>query len=92
VSDELAAGEWIGTWPPRTQEGRRQRYRVTSSVVRAGPNVGRVRLSAVAQMPGAIQWRRFGVEDRLVASDDHEALRQFFRDVAARARHRRPAR
>jgi serine/threonine protein kinase len=85
-------GEWFGTWPPRTRPEARYRYRVSSQKLASGRQRGRLRLVAETQRPDMIGWRRFGVPDRTVGSQDREAVRQFFSDVLAKAAHRRPAR
>ena len=85
-------GEWIGSWPPQAQRLRRDEYRVTSSLLRAGQRRGGRRLIASYRKAGTAEWRRIGITDRTVGADDSAAVRQFFSDVAANASHRRAAR
>jgi serine/threonine protein kinase len=80
-------GVWEGTWPPGERLERRRRYRVTSRVLRNG----RRSLEGVEALPGR-GWRRFGVPDERVESDDRRAVERFFADVATRAAQRVPAR
>lgn len=84
--DELD-GTWTGTWPSHVREDRRRRYRVTSRVLRTGYRA----LEASEALPGS-NWRRFGVDDERVSSDDRTAVERFFAEVATSAAHRVAAR
>ncbi len=80
-------GTWAGTWPAQLREAQRRRYRVTSRVLRTGYRA----LEAAEALPGST-WRRFGVDDARVSSDDRAAVERFFAEVATKAAHRVAAR
>jgi serine/threonine protein kinase len=83
---------WEGTWPPHARPEARDSYRVTTRLLERGAAKGKLRLVADYRRPGALSWRRFGVRDRDIDSEDTDALRTFFSEVAANADHRRAAR
>ena len=86
-------GVWTGTWPPQLSRVRRTTYRVESRILERGTNAGLRRLQADYAEPGATAFRRLtGLPDRTVEPDDSEAVRSLFKEVAARAAHRTPAR
>ena len=86
-------GTWTGTWPPQLPVARRTTYRVQSRVLDRGPNAGLRRLEVTYADAGAASFRRLsGFSDRTVEPADTEAVRSLFKDVAARAAQRRPAR
>jgi serine/threonine protein kinase len=92
VSGEGLDGVWSGQWPPHARVEGRDEYRVSSHVLKAGRDRGKQRLIADYRKVGAIGWRRIGVSDSTIEAGDASAIRQFFSDVAANARQRRPAR
>jgi eukaryotic-like serine/threonine-protein kinase len=50
-------GTWIGTWPAKLHVEKRTTYRVTSRVLAAGPDRGKLRLDADYRKAGTSAWR-----------------------------------
>jgi len=84
-------GTWIGTWPAKRPVDKRTTYRVTSRILEAGPDRGKLRLKADYSKAGTTSWRR-AVKDTTVAADDRAGVAAFFAAVEAKAAQREPAR
>jgi serine/threonine protein kinase len=85
-------GAWEGSWPLRANPERRRRYRVESTVLRAGAHKDRRRLVAYQQVSAGGAPSRFGVEDATADAEDRSAVERFFAAVEAKAAQRVPAR
>jgi hypothetical protein len=84
-------GTWIGTWPAKRPRDKRTTYRVTSRVLAAGHDRGKLRLEADDCKAGTTSWRE-AVKDKTVAPDDRAGVAAFFAAVEAKAAQREPAR
>jgi serine/threonine protein kinase len=83
-------GIWLGTWPPKRPLERRTTYRVTSRVLEAGRDRGKLRLEAHYLDSGG-GWRQ-AISAATVAADDRAGAGAFFEQVEIRAAQREPAR
>lgn len=92
VTGTGATGEWLGGWPPQARRESRDEYQVTSTPLARGSEQGMLRLVARYRRAGSATRRRIGISDGTVSPDDGAAIRRFFREVEANARHRSPAR
>jgi serine/threonine protein kinase len=91
VDGKGLVGTWIGTWPTKRPLDKRTTYRVTSRVLAAGPDRGKLRLEADYCRAGTSSWRE-AVKDTTVATDDRAGVAGFFAAVEAKAAQREPAR
>lgn len=91
VEGDESEGVWEGTWPPDVRTPRRDRYRITSEVVKRGRAAGLRRVVATRQQRGTDKWRRIGIADSDLELTDADAFRKVFADVAESAAHRRAA-
>jgi serine/threonine protein kinase len=84
-------GEWAGRWPPRRRTEDQIALRVTSTILRGGPDRGRRRLSADYRTASSGGWRTVGMEDVKVDVQDAAAVSTFFKTVDAHIARRWPA-
>jgi serine/threonine protein kinase len=91
VEGDGLVGTWIGTWPAKRPVDRRTTYRVTSHLLAAGPNRGKLRLEADYCRTGTSAWRE-AVKETTVAAGDRTGIATFFTKVEVKAAQREPAR
>lgn len=84
-------GTWTGTWPAKRPVGKRTTYRVTSRLLKAGRDRGKLRLKADYCRAGTSSWRE-AVKDTTVAAEDRAGVAAFFTKVEDKAAQREPAR
>jgi serine/threonine protein kinase len=87
---EGLVGTWVGTWPPHRAEAKRTTYVVTSRLLGAGRDRGKLRLESDYRTTSA-SWRQV-TGDVTVEPDDRAEVEAYFASVEVRAAQREPTR